>query len=64
MFRNDCFEMIVNIEDRDILLSNEKSDEETKSYISTLRNFYNIKETTIQTELFDITKFNSDEVIH
>ncbi len=63
MFRNDCFDMIVNIEDRDILLSNEKSDEATKSYISTLRNFYNIKENTIQTELFDITKLNSDEVI-
>ena len=63
MFRNDCFDMIVNVEDRDIILSHVKSDEETKSYISTLRNFYNIKETTIQTELFDIAKFNSDEVI-
>jgi len=38
-------------------------DEETKNYISTLRNFYNIKETTIQTDLFDITEFNSDDII-
>ena len=63
MFRNDCFDMVVNVEDRDVILSHAKNEEETKSYISTLRNFYNIKETTIQTELFDITKFNSDEVI-
>ena len=63
MFRNDCFDMIVNVEERDVILSSVKNEEETKSYITTLRNFYNIKETTIQTDLFDITKFNSDEVI-
>ncbi len=53
MFRNDCFDMVVDICDRDIILSNTKSDEETKNYVSTLRNFYNIKETTIQAELFE-----------
>ncbi len=63
MFRNDCFDMIVNIEDQDIILSSVRNDEETKSYITALRNFYNMKETTIQADLFDITKFNSDEVI-
>lgn len=63
MFRNDCFDMIVNAEERDVILSSVKNEEETKSYITALRNFYNIKETTIQTDLFDITKFNSDEVI-
>ena len=45
--------MVVDICDRDIILSNTKSDEETKNYVSTLRNFYNIKETTIQAELFE-----------
>ena len=63
MFRNDCFDMIVDACDRDIILSNTKSEEETKSYISTLRNFYNIKETTIQAELFDITQYEHDEII-
>lgn len=57
MFRNDCFDMVVDTCDRDIILSNTKSDEETKNYVSTLRNFYNIKETTIQAELFDIMQF-------
>ena len=63
MFRNDCFDMVVDACDRDIILSNTKSEEETKSYISTLRNFYNIKETTIQAELLDINSFNMDDII-
>ena len=63
MFRNDCFDMIVDVCDRDIILSNIKIEEETKSYISTLRNFYNIKETTIQADLLDINSFNMDDII-
>lgn len=63
MFRNDCFDMIVDACDRDIILSNTKSEEETKNYISTLRNFYNIKETTIQADLLDINSFNMDDII-
>lgn len=63
MFRNDCFDMIVNVEDQDIILSSIKSDEEIKNYVTTLRKFYNIKETTIQANLFDISKLNSDDVI-
>lgn len=43
MFRSDCFDMIVNIEERDIILSNIKNKDETDNYIETLRNFYNIK---------------------
>lgn len=60
MFRNDCFDMIVNVEDRDIILSNIKSKEETKNYINTLRNFYNVVETEITSELFDINDYSDD----
>lgn len=63
MFRNDCFDMIVNVENRDVILSNYKNKEETLDYISTLRNFYKIKETEIVGELFNITNFNENEVI-
>ena len=63
LFRNDCFDMVFNLDERDVILSNIKSNEETQSYIDTLRNFYNIKETTIQAELFDITEYNQDEII-
>ncbi len=60
MFRNDCFDMIVNVEDRDIILSNIKSKEETKNYINTLRKFYNVVETEITSELFDINDYSED----
>nr|DAS65346.1 MAG TPA: integrase [Bacteriophage sp.] len=60
MFRNDCFDMVVNIEDKDVILSNIKSNEETKKYINTLRNFYNVTETEITGELFDINDYHED----
>ena len=63
MFRNDCFDLIVNVKDRDIILSNYKTKEETINYIDTLKNFYNITETEITGELFDINDFNEDDII-
>lgn len=58
MFRNDCFDMVVNIEDKDVILSNVKSNEEIKQYIKTLRKFYNVVETKITSELFDINDYS------
>ncbi len=63
MFRTDCFDMIINVENRDIILSNYKNENQKQSYISTLRNFYKIKETEIVGELFDIKSFNKNEII-
>ena len=60
MFRNDCFYMVVNIEDKDVILSNVKSNEEIKKYIKTLRKFYNVVETKITSELFDINDYSED----
>ena len=63
MFRNDCFDMVVSIEDRDIIISNWKTEEETANYISSLRNFYKIKESEITGELFDINNLNIGDII-
>lgn len=63
MFRNDCFDMIVKLEERDIILSNYKSKENTKEYINNLREFYSIKETTIQDNLFDINNYDKNNII-
>lgn len=60
MFRNDCFDMMININDRDIILSNYKNESETKNYISSLRNFYKVTETEIEGELFDINDYGDD----
>ena len=63
MFSNDCFDMIVNVNERDIILSNYKNPEEINSYISNLRNYYNVKETIILADCFDINEFSNDNVI-
>ena len=51
------------MKDRDIILSNYKSEQEKNDYVSTLRNFYNIKETTIKADSFDITSLETDDII-
>lgn len=63
MFRNDCFDMIINVNERDVILSNYKKEHEKNDYITTLRNFYNIKETTIIADTFDIKDLKTDDVI-
>jgi len=63
MFRNDCFDIIVNIEDRDLIISNYKNEEETTNYINNLRNFYNVKEIELNGDLFDINEIENNDII-
>ena len=63
MFRSDCFDMIINIDERDAILSNYKNGFKTQEYIKSLREFYNIKETTIQADLFNINEYDKDNII-
>lgn len=63
MFRSDCFDMIINIDERDAILSNYKNKFKTQEYIESLREFYNIKETTIQADLFNINEYDKDNII-
>ena len=63
MFRSDCFDMIINIDERDAILSNYKNEFKTQEYIESLREFYNIKETTIQADLFNNNEYDKDNII-
>ena len=63
MFRSDCFDMIINIDERDAILSNYKNEFKTQEYIESLREFYNIKKTTIQADLFNINEYDKDNII-
>ena len=63
MFRSDCFDMIINIDERDAILSNYKNEFKTQEYIKSLRAFYSIKETTIQADLFNINEYDKDNII-
>ena len=57
MFRNDCFDMAININDRDVILSNEKTKEDINKYINSLSKYYNISHITIEKD-----KLNLDEL--
>ncbi|MGN1323586.1 MAG: recombinase family protein [Bacilli bacterium] len=63
MFRNDCFDMVININNQDVILSNYQNEIDTQKYIKTLRNFYNIKETTIYDNMFNINELSTDDII-
>ena len=63
MFRNDCFDLVFNIDERNIIMTNIKTKEETNEYVNNLRHYYHIKETTIEAPLFDISKYNQNDII-
>lgn len=63
MFRNDCFDMIINVNNQDVILSNYQNEIDTQKYIKMLRNFYNIKETTIYDNMFNINELSTDDII-
>ena len=63
MFRNDCFDMVVSINEKDIILSNEKAKEDINKYISSLSKYYKINSISIDKEKIDISNLNSNSVL-
>ena len=63
MFRNDCFDMVVNINDRDIILSNEKTKEDIARYIESSSEFYKITPVTIEKEKLDIDNLPKNSLL-
>lgn len=60
MFRNDCFDMAININDRDIILSNEKTKKDIDKYITSLSKFYNISPITIEKDKLNLDELDND----
>ena len=46
-----------------IIKTNLKHKDTKQEYIESLREFYNIKETTIQADLFNINEYDKDNII-
>lgn len=63
MFRNDCFDMIININDRDIILSNEKTKDGIDKYINSLSKFYNISPITIEKDKLNLGELDNNNNI-
>lgn len=63
MFRNDCFDMAVNINERDVILSNEKTKEDITKYIESLNKFYKIAPITIEKDKLDIDNLSNNSIL-
>lgn len=63
MFRNDCFDMAVNINDRDVILSNERTKEDITKYIESLSKFYKIAPITTEKEKLDIARLSNNSLL-
>ena len=60
MFRNECFDMAININDRDIILSNEKTKKDINKYINSLSKFYNISPITIEKDKLNLNELEDN----
>lgn len=63
MFRNDCFDMAVSINDRDVILSNERTKKDITKYIESLSKFYKIAPITIEKEKLDIGSLSNNSLL-
>ena len=63
MFRNDCFDMAVNINDRDVILSNERTKEDITKYIESLSKFYKIAPITIEKDKLDVDNLSNNSLL-
>lgn len=63
MFRNDCFDMAVNINDRNVILSNERTKEDISKYIESLSKFYKIVPITIEKDRLDIDSLSNNSFL-
>ena len=58
--KNICFDLVVNFNDKSIILSNYKSKEDIDNYIKSLSEFYKINKSNINIKSFSLEKLNKD----
>ena len=58
MFRENCFDLVINSNDKNLILSNYKSKEDIESYIKSLSKFYKIKRNNFNS--INLKEFNKD----
>ncbi len=63
MFRSDCFDMSIKINDKNIILSSKKAKEDIEKYISSLSKFYKIQPITIEKDKLDIDSLSNKSTL-
>lgn len=60
MFRDSCFDLVINSNDKNIILSNYQTNEDMKKYIKSLSNFYKINKSNLNIKSLNLEELNKD----
>lgn len=60
MFRENCFDLVINSNDKNLILSNYKSKDNIESYIKSLSEFYKIKQNNYNFSSVNLDELNKD----
>lgn len=60
MFRDSCFDLVINSNDKNIILSNYQTNEDMKKYIKLLSNFYKINKSNLNIKSLNLEELNKD----
>ena len=58
LFRENCFDLVINSNDKNLILSNYKSKEDIDSYVKSLSEFYKIKQNNLNINSINLEELN------
>ena len=61
MFRENCFDILINSNDKNIILSNYQSNEDMEKYIKSLSEFYKINQSNLNIKSLNLEELNKDD---
>ena len=60
MFRENCFDILINSNDKNIILSNYQSNEDMEKYIKSLSEFYKINQSNLNIKSLNLEELNKE----
>ena len=63
LFRENCFDLVVDSNDKSLILSNYNSKADLESYIKSLSKFYKIKQNNLNIDSINLEKLNQNNVV-
>lgn len=60
MFRENCFDILINTNDKNIILSNYQTNEDMEKYIKSLSEFYKINQSNLNIKTLNLEELNKD----
>lgn len=60
MFRENCFDILINSNDKNIILSNYQTNEDMERYIKSLSEFYKINQSDLNIKSLNLKDLNKD----